>query len=147
MSAKWDLRHLNEARIQSTYSKDPNKKVGAIVTLNNRITGVGYNGFPPGVEDSPYRLSQKDLKNMLMIHAEVNAVYSARGAGDTIYVYPCLPCTQCLGFIKLAGIKRIVTHPPNYESAWRPDLVEQLAQEMEISINYYDIVSNQLKHV
>jgi dCMP deaminase len=135
---KWDRRYLELARFISTWSKDPNKKVGAVITAEHKIKGVGYNGFPRGIEDSAFRLHDKELKNLIVVHAEINAIHSADGKGDTIYVYPCLPCTQCLGSIIQYGITRVVTLEPDLSSSWNCALVEELAREAGITITYLE---------
>jgi len=134
-SNKWNLRYLELAKFVSTWSKDPRKKVGAVITEKRKVKGIGYNGFPHGIEDHDYRLNDKQLKNLIIIHAEVNALHSSDGRGDTIYVYPCLPCTQCLGHIIQYGIKTIVTLPATpEETSWNQDLVLELAREANINI-------------
>jgi dCMP deaminase len=135
-SEKWDRFYLGLARFISSRSKDPNKKVGAVVTENNYVRGIGYNGFPRAIEDSPRRLNNKELKNLIMIHAEINALQCAMGRGDTIYVYPCLPCSQCLGNISQYGITRIVTLPLDPETKWNQPLVMELAKEANIEVTF-----------
>lgn len=136
---KWDRRYLELARFVSTWSKDPRKQVGAVVTEKNYVRSVGFNGFPRGIADSDYRLQNKELKNLIMIHAEVNALYLSHGHGDTIYIYPCLPCTQCLGNISQYGINRIVTCPFDFESSWNQPLVLELAREAGITIDVVNL--------
>lgn len=131
---KWDRRYLELARFVSHWSKDPNKQVGAVITERNYVRGIGYNGFPRGVADLLYRLADKQLKNLLMVHAEVNALYLAHGHGDTIYVYPCLPCTQCLGNLAQSNIRRIVTCPFDFDSSWNQPLVLEMASEVGITV-------------
>jgi len=131
---KWNRRYLELAKFISAWSKDPNKQVGAVITEKNRVVGIGYNGFPRGIADTPYRLETKELKNLIMIHAEVNALYSSGGKGDTIYVYPCLPCSQCLGNIAQYGIKTVVVPSIDLDSSWNFDLTLELAKEAGITI-------------
>lgn len=131
---KWHKRHLEMAQFCSKRSKDPRKQVGAVITENNKVRGTGYNGFPTGIEDTEYRLSNRDLKNAIMVHAEINAILTADGKGDTVYVYPCLPCTQCLGALIQYGIKTVVTQPIDYDSSWNFDLVMELAKEARITV-------------
>jgi len=135
----WTKKYLELAKHISNWSKDPNKKVGAVITEKNRVRGIGYNGFPTGIADHAYRLADKELKNKIMVHAEVNALYSSQGLGDTIYVWPCLPCSQCLGNIIQYGIKRVVTGPLDLESSWDQALVLELAKEAGIEIVCVDI--------
>ena len=105
----WDLRYMDMAKLVSTWSKDPDKQVGAVVTDDRYVRGVGFNGFPRGVQDTDFALRDKTLKLSSIIHAEINAVLAAQGSGETIYVYPCMPCPQCMGFLLQAGIHYVVT--------------------------------------
>jgi dCMP deaminase len=132
---KWHKRYLKLAKMISAWSKDPRKKVGAVIVESRKIRGVGYNGFPQGIEDTESRLNDRAIKNLIMIHAEVNALHAADGHGDTIYVYPCLPCAQCLGNIIQGGnIKTVVTLPLDLESSWNQALVVELAREAKIEL-------------
>ena len=137
MNDKWDKRHLELACFISKWSKDVRKKVGAVVTEDNYVRGVGYNGFPRGIADTKARLLDPVIKLQVIIHAEVNALAAARSLGDCIYVYPCLPCTACLGNIIQSGIKRIVTWKgtANRPTKWNSDLVLSLAEEAHIEIH------------
>ena len=48
----WDEFFMGVAILASERSKDPNTQVGAcIVSADNRILSVGYNGTPNGYED------------------------------------------------------------------------------------------------
>lgn len=111
---KWDRFYLGLAKYYSTASKDPSTKVGAILVKDNRVLGMGYNGFPPGVEDIEERYNNRELKYKLVVHAEVNAVVTAgrEAKGGTLYVWPsfALPpiCNECCKVAITAGIKEIV---------------------------------------
>jgi deoxycytidylate deaminase len=49
---KWDRRFLELAKQVSTWSKDPSTQVGAVLVNDLlQVVGMGYNGFPRGVED------------------------------------------------------------------------------------------------
>jgi len=132
---KWDRRYLGLAQYVSQWSKDPGKQVGAIITQDNYHRGTGFNGFPRGIADTKARLNDKEIKLLIVIHAEVNAIIDAQGRGDTIYVYPCLPCAQCLGQIIQTGIKRVVTLPLDLDSKWNQGLVMELANEAGITVD------------
>jgi dCMP deaminase len=107
ISLKWHLRHLEDARIKSTWSKDPSTKVGAVIVDKlNRPVSWGFNGLSIHTEDSNHYLNNRELKNSLIIHAELNAILFARRdlTGCSIYVYPCQPCAQCASIIMQVGI-------------------------------------------
>lgn len=112
---KWDRRFLRLASHIAEWSKDPSTKVGCVIVDGNRnVVSVGYNGFPRGVADHTGRYANREIKYLMTQHAESNAVTSAREplAGHTAYVtHP--PCSNCSGILIQAGIKRIVTRPPD----------------------------------
>jgi len=133
--SSWDTRYMALAQFVAQWSKDPNRKVGAVVTKDNYVKGIGFNGFPRGIADTKQRLNDKALKNLLMVHAEFNALSHAGQCGDTIYVWPLLPCTRCMGEIIQAGIKRLVVMPPRKQSKWNEDLALELAYEAGIELD------------
>ena len=46
----WDEYFMGVAMLSAMRSKDPNTQVGAcIVSSDNKILSMGYNGFPPDV--------------------------------------------------------------------------------------------------
>jgi dCMP deaminase len=106
---KWDRRFMELASQISSWSKDPNTKVGAvIVDEDRRVCGIGFNGFPAGVVDRPEVLRDSETKHACTIHAEVNAIHnSARTKGCTIYT-TLAPCAQCMAQIIQAGIVAVV---------------------------------------
>lgn len=118
----WDRRFLDLARLQATYSKDPRTQVGAVIVDERKcIVGLGYNGFPRGVADYPERYSTREIKHMMVVHAEVNAVINAVKSvyGCTLYT-TCFPCPTCAGVIIQAGIGKVVTVPSEHDQRY-PD--------------------------
>jgi dCMP deaminase len=117
---KWDRRYLELAKLVSTWSKDPSTQVGAvIVNFDLQREFVGYNGFPRGVNDSPERYADRELKYKLVVHAESNAIRKAGdyARGSTLYVYPSFSmppiCNECAKDAIQAGIKDIVGFAPD----------------------------------
>jgi len=108
---KWQERFVELAKHVAEWSKDPSTKVGAVIVRPDRtIASVGFNGFARGVSDTVERLTDRELKYPLTVHAEANAILSAheRVDGCTIYVSPLFPCANCAGFIVQAGIEHVV---------------------------------------
>ena len=106
----WDMRFLNMARLVSKWSKDPSTQVGAvIVTPENVIVSVGYNGFAQAMPDDERYYSNRDEKYSRIVHSETNAIVLARGdvRGHTLYV-TLPPCDRCAVTIIQAGISRVV---------------------------------------
>jgi dCMP deaminase len=115
-SISWSDYFMAMAFLTAQRSKDPNTQVGAcIVDAEQRIVGLGYNGFPRGCSDDalPWaRSNQNPLHNkyLYVCHAEVNAILnkgSANVKGATIYV-ALFPCQNCAKMIIQAGIREVV---------------------------------------
>ncbi len=67
---KWDQRFINLARLVSSWSKDPRKKVGAVITNPNRsVASLGYNGFARGMLRLRRRVAL--LLSSVNLHVEV----------------------------------------------------------------------------
>ena len=96
-------------------SKDPNTQVGACVAnAQNKIVGVGYNGFPWGCSDDELPWDREgdylDTKYPFVCHAELNAVLNSISAdltGSRIYV-ALFPCNECTKVIIQSGIREII---------------------------------------
>ena len=109
---KWSTRFLDLADHVASWSKDPSRKIGAVIVRPDRtIVSVGYNGFPRGVDDSPERYEDRSVKYSFVCHAEMNAITSSREAlhDCTLYVSPLYPCKDCAKMIIQCGIRRVVT--------------------------------------
>ena len=117
--------YMAMAKLISKRSKDPNTQVGAvIVSKDDRILSVGYNGFPNGCSDDefPWARSAKreyDTKYPYVVHAELNAILNFRGdnkafEGSTLYV-TLFPCHECAKAIIQSGITRLVYLDNKYQ--------------------------------
>lgn len=112
---KWDARYLDLAQHVAGWSRDPSTKVGAVIVRPDKtIASMGFNGFPRGVDDTSERLSDRDTKLSMILHAEQNAVLSAheRLTDCTAYVWPMPACSHCAAVLIQAGIKRVVAPSP-----------------------------------
>lgn len=122
--SEWDRRYLDLAHHVSQWSKDPSTKVGSVL-IGRRQKGhisLGYNGFPPGVEDTPERLEEKRIKYLLMQHAERNALDNAEFCpiGGTLYV-TLFHCSQCAGSAVVKGVSEVICPPPPLREPWASD--------------------------
>ena len=80
----WDEYFMGVAKLAGMRSKDPNTQVGAcIVSQNNRILSMGYNGFPNGVSDDEFPWSREgaalETKYPFVAHGELNAILHSMG--------------------------------------------------------------------
>jgi dCMP deaminase len=126
----WHLRFLELAAHVAQWSRDPGKKVGAVIVRPDKtIASLGFNGFARGVEDDPARYADRALKNEMVVHAEMNAILHAREqmAGYTLYVWPFHPCARCAAAIIQSGIKTIYSFAGKTEN-WKDSI--SLAQSM-----------------
>lgn len=141
MSEKWDRRYLDLAKFVSTWSKDPSTRVGAvIVSPDNFVLALGYNGLPRGVADLDERLNDRELKYPMIVHAERNAIISARQnlTGATLYTYPFMTCAPCAGMVIQAGIARCVSYV-NHNPKWQTDfeISAVMFNEAGVLLNLY----------
>ena len=102
-------------------SKDPNSQVGAcIVSNDNKILSMGYNGFPTvcSDDDFPWAREGEPLENKYFYttHSELNAILNYRGGsleGATMYV-TLFPCNECAKAIIQSGIREIIYYDNKY---------------------------------
>ncbi len=110
------------ALLSAQRSKDPNTQVGACVANGqNKIVGVGYNGFPVGCSDDDLPWAREgnllDTKYPYVCHAELNAVLNAISNNLTdcrIYV-GLFPCNECTKVIIQSGIREIIYLSDKYK--------------------------------
>ena len=142
------------SKLISKRSKDPNTQVGAvIVSSDDRILSVGYNGFPNGCSDDefPWARSAKreyDTKYPYVVHAELNAILNFRGdnkafEGSTLYV-TLFPCHECAKAIIQSGITRLVYLDNKYSNT--EDFKESLRmlRAASIMIDSYELLENEI---
>ncbi len=118
----WDEYFMAVAKLAGMRSKDPNSQVGAcIVSPDNKILSMGYNGFPVGCSDDEFPWAregeEEDTKYPYVVHSELNAILNYRGGsleGAKIYV-SLFPCNECAKAIIQAGIRTIVYDENKYE--------------------------------
>ena len=117
----WDEYFMGVAMLSARRSKDPNTQVGAcIVSENNRILSMGYNGFPNGVSDDEFPWNREgdplESKYFYAAHGELNAILNYRGGsleGAKLYV-TLFPCNECAKAIIQAGIRTVVYDSDKY---------------------------------
>ena len=132
--ADWDGRFLGLAAHIAGWSKDPSTQVGCVIVGPDReVRSTGFNGLPRGIADTRERLEDRELKYLLICHAEENAIMHAARIGMsvkgcTVYVtWP--PCTRCARSLIQAGVSEAI-FPASAEvpERWRGDFT--LAKDM-----------------
>lgn len=119
----WDEYFMGVAILSGQRSKDPSTQVGAcIVSQDNKILSMGYNGFPKGCSDDEFPWMKDDTtdpyhtKYFYSTHSELNAILNYRGGsleGSKLYV-TLFPCNECAKAIIQSGIKTIVYGSDKY---------------------------------
>ncbi len=122
----WDEYFIALAKLTAMRSKDPSTQVGAcIVSEDNRILSVGYNGAPNGFDDDNFPWNRQgenlETKYPYVCHAEMNAVLNYRGTrkdfeNARIYV-DLFPCNECAKIIIQSGIKEVVYLSNKYKDS------------------------------
>lgn len=109
MRPSWTDYFLGLAKVASKRSHDVHTQHGCVITdQNNRILGVGYNGFPKGLDHSKLPLTRPE-KYAWMIHAERNALSNCVVRPDNGIAYvtgQC--CNDCIMALHQEGIKRVI---------------------------------------
>jgi len=104
----WTQYFFGLAKVISLRSHDIQTQHGCVITdINNRILGVGYNGFPKGLDDSQLP-NTRPSKYPWMIHAERNALSNCVIRPDNGIAYvtgQC--CNDCIMALWQEGIKKV----------------------------------------
>lgn len=104
----WTQYFLGLAHVVALRSHDAQTQHGCVITdSNNRILGVGYNGFPKGLDDSQLPNTRPD-KYPWMIHAERNALSNCVIRPDNGIAYvtgQC--CNDCIMALWQEGVKTV----------------------------------------
>ena len=117
----WDEYFMGISKLSGMRSKDPNTQVGAcIVSQDNKILSMGYNGFPKGCSDDEFPWAREgdalETKYAFVTHSELNAILNYSGGslqGTKLYV--CLfPCNECAKAIIQSGIKEVIYDSDKY---------------------------------
>lgn len=105
----WTNYFLGLAKVISQRSHDVHTQHGCVITdIHNRILGVGYNGFPRGMDDKKLPVGRPEKYDWI-IHAERNALSNCviRPDKGTAYVTgQC--CNDCIMALWQEGVGRVV---------------------------------------
>jgi len=116
----WDECLMQIAYVISQRSKDPSTQGGSVIVDENHvIVGLGYNGFPRGVDSGKFPWERKgkfsETKYAYVVHAEENAIYNANKSPKDCIIYCTLfPCNECSKTIIQNGIKEVIYESDKY---------------------------------
>ncbi len=139
----WDEYFMGVATMSAMRSKDPNTQVGAcIVSNDNKILSMGYNGLPRGCSDDlfPWNRDGDDPLNnkyFYTTHSELNAILNYRGGsleGSKMYV-TLFPCNECAKAIIQAGIETVVYFDDKYADT--PSVIASKRMFDAAGVRYY----------
>ena len=153
MSKKIDYAHMTAAESYADLSHARRLKVGAIITKDDRVISIGYNGTPAGWDNNcedeiretftyiideggeKYEGATIGLKTKPeVIHAESNAIgklarSTESGDGATMYITHA-PCFECSKMIHVAGINKVFYRTP-YRNTDGIEFLKQCKIEVE----------------
>ena len=152
----WDEYFMGIAKLAAMRSKDPNTQVGCcIVSRDNRILSIGYNGAPNGFDDDHFPWGREghrlDTKYMYVCHGELNAILNYRGntsdfKDGKIYVR-YFPCNECAKAIIQAGIKEVI-YSYSYDYDNHSDEMEaSIRMFKECGVNYRKFSAGDRKEI
>ncbi len=144
----WDRRYLELAEFVGRWSRDPDRKVGAVIVgPEGGVRAVGYNGLPRGADEGfTERYSRTGERKYAWIeHAERNAIYAAARVGTplagcriALSWFPCMDCARALvqvGITEILAIRRDLSDP-----RWKTSFEQstQLLEEAGVRIRWLD---------
>ena len=141
MLKKIDYAHMRAAEAYADLSHARRLKVGAIITKDDRVISIGYNGTPAGWDNNCEDYHGLDLKGNPtlvtkpeVLHAESNAIgklarSTESGEGATMYITHA-PCFECSKMIHVAGINKVFYRTP-YRNTNGIEFLNQCKIEVE----------------
>ena len=143
----WDEYFMGIALLSARRSKDPSTQVGAcIVSSENRILSVGYNGMPRSCDDDEYPWDREggalETKYMFVCHAELNAILNYSSANGTLKgskVYTTLfPCNECAKALVQSGVGEIVYYSDKYSTTDSTHAAKRMFRSAGIKLTPYE---------
>lgn len=101
--------HMKAAYLYAENSTCKRRQVGCVITKNDRIISIGYNGTPSGWNNCCEGVDGKTLPEVL--HAESNAIgklaKSSESGDGSILFTTTSPCIECAKLIAQSGISKV----------------------------------------
>ena len=143
---------MGVALLSGERSKDPNSQVGAcIVSEDNKILSIGYNGFPRGCSDDEVSWEREgefaETKYPYVCHGELNAILNYTGTtlkNSRIYV-ALFPCNECAKAIIQSGIKEVIYKEDKYADTDAIKISKKMLQMGGVKIRQYVPSNKEIK--
>ncbi|KAI8610441.1 cytidine deaminase-like protein [Chytriomyces sp. MP71] len=120
----WDLYFMSLCDLAARRSNCMKRRVGCVVTKDNRVIATGYNGTPKGLRncneggcprcnDGVAKMGE-GIELCICLHAEENALLEAGrervsgGGGRAVLYCNTCPCVQCARKIIQVGVSEVV---------------------------------------
>ena len=137
----WDEYFMGVAMLSGKRSKDPNTQVGCcIVSAENKILSMGYNGLPRGCSDDEFPWARDgeplETKYVYAVHSELNAILNYSGGsleGAKLYV-SLFPCNECAKAIIQSGIKEVIYDSDKYADTTSVMAYHHTGRKIEIEL-------------
>ena len=138
----WDEYFMGVAILSGQRSKDPNTQVGCcIVSQDNKILSMGYNGLPIGCSDEEFPWNREgedplETKYVYTVHSELNAILNSPISslkGATLYV-ALFPCNECAKAIIQTGIKKVIYLSDKYHDSEQSIASRKMLSESGVEI-------------
>ena len=150
----WEEYFMGIAKLSAMRSKDPSTQVGAcIVSNDNRILSIGYNGCPNGFPDSDFPWDREgkplETKYLYVCHAEMNAILNYRGnrkelENAKVYV-DLFPCNECAKLIIQAGIKEVIYLSDKYKDTDSVKASKKLFDTCGVKYHQIEVIGKEIK--
>lgn len=140
----WDEYFMGIAMLSAERSKDPSTQVGACIVSNeNKILSVGYNGMPRNCDDDSYPWDREgealDTKYMFVCHAELNAILNYSGSnlrGSKVYV-TLFPCNECAKALIQSGVSEVIYYSDKYSDSFSTLAAKRMFESAGIKMTAY----------
>ena len=149
----WDEYFMGVAILSGMRSKDPNSQVGCcIVSQDNKILSMGYNGFPIGCSDDEFPWDREgddplDTKYLYVAHSELNAIlnYSGGSLKNAKLYVSLFPCNECAKAIIQSGIKEVIYDSDKYADTPATKASKKMMEAAGVKYRQYQRTGREIK--
>ncbi len=114
-------------------------KVGALIVKDGRIISMGWNGTPPGWENSCeiHNADGSLTTKPEVVHAEMNCILKVAKSNDNCQnadlILTHSPCSECAKLVLSSGIRSVV-----YKHQYRNDLGIKMLRKGGIKVSQHN---------